>query len=206
MKNIVFENITLTQTNTGNTSYFGLILSSTANFENVDFKNITIEAPKTNYVGMISQIQGGKLQNLQLEEIRISGNQYVGGLVSYLTSHEIQNLNANGINITATGNYVGGLIGWHQTSTDVDSKIIDIIIDNSDIIGNNYTGGVFGYGKVGNTTVLNSHINGNSQVGGIGGQIVNGRGETENSNLLVQDTIIEGTGEEIRWHRWLHVF
>ena len=204
LENIVFENITLIQTNTGNTSYFGIILNSIASFNNVDFKNVTIEAPKTNYVGIISQIQGGELQNLQLEEITITGNQYVGGLVSYLTSHEIQSANANEINITASGDYVGGLIGRHEISANIESKVKDITLDNANITGNNYTGGIFGYGKAGNTTVLNSHINGNSQVGGIGGSILHGSGETENSNLLVKNTIIEGKGVEIRWHRWLY--
>ena len=77
-------------------------------------------------------------------------------------------------------------------------------MDNANITGNNYTGGIFGYGKAGNTTILNSHINGNSQVGGIGGSILHGSGETENSNLLVKNTIIEGKGVEIRWYRWLY--
>lgn len=200
LENIVFENITLIQTNTGNTSYFGLILNNSADFDHIEFKNITIEAPKTNYVGVISQIPNGNLENIELEDITINGNQYVGGLGAYVITRDIRNVKANHINITATGNFIGGIIGYQSISVDQESKIENIVIENSNITGNNYTGGVFGYGKVSRTTIRNSNVSGHSIVGGIGGQFIGGRGDTEMADLLAENSTIQGTGEQIRRH------
>lgn len=204
LENIVFENITLIQTSTGNTSYFGLILNNSANFNNIEFKNITIEAPKTDYVGTISQIPNGNLENIELTDITINAKNYVGGLGAYVITRDIRNVNASNINITATENFVGGIIGYQNINTDQESKIENIVIENSNIIGRNYVGGVFGNGKVSRTTIRNSNISGNSFVGGIGGQFIGGRGDTEMADLLAENSIIQGTGEQIRrnWRKY----
>lgn len=204
MENVIFDNIRITQTGNGNYSYLGLILNNSANFNNIEFKNITIEAPKTDYVGTISQIPNGNLENIELTDITINAKNYVGGLGAYVITRDIRNVNASNINITATENFVGGIIGYQNINTDQESKIENIVIENSNIIGRNYVGGVFGNGKVSRTTTRNSNISGNSFVGGIGGQFIGGRGDTEMADLLAENSIIQGTGEQIRrdWRKY----
>ena len=80
MKNIGFENITLTNNaNSGN--YFGVIASNNGDIENLIFRELTINSRGINYTGVIGGMTSGNIKNIELEDITINGNNYVGGLL-----------------------------------------------------------------------------------------------------------------------------
>jgi hypothetical protein len=87
------------------------------NFNGQDhvLKNIVFELPKSDFVGLFSQIgTAGQILNLRIENIRIAGNQYVGGLAG-LNSGTIRRCSVAG-SMRATDT-VGGLAGRNKGGT-----------------------------------------------------------------------------------------
>ena len=131
-----------------------------------------IVAQKTSSTGVVAS----NCQNYG----NISGNNYVAGIVAYCDyySYNSQNTLSNCINegdITATGNYVGGIAGW------VNSFDILQCENSGDITANgDYVGGVVGYfsnsaslisnSNTGTMTTEGSYIGG--LVGSFGGSLV----------------------------------
>ena len=171
IKNIKFENITLINTaNSGN--YFGLIAINNGNVENLVFSNITVEASKLSYVGMIGNHQGEDIKNIQLQDIYIEANSYVGGLIGsqgpiISTDSIISDVTGNNVEIIGNNNHVGGILGYINSTR---IQVQNIELENSSITGNNYVGGILGYGGGKYLTSYNNQITGNSYVGGICGQ------------------------------------
>ena len=171
IKNINFENITLTNTaNSGN--YFGIIAVNNGNVENLGFSNVIVEAPKLSYVGMIGNHQGKDIQNIELQDIYIEANNRVGGLIGGLgsisTDGMISNVTGNDIEMIGK-DYTGGILGYLYS---IRIQVENIELENSNITGNNYVGGVFGYGGGRYLISYNNQITGNSYVGGISGTAV----------------------------------
>ncbi len=173
MKNIGFKNIILTNT-AGSGSYFGVIASNNAQIENLSFTNITINAKEMNYLGMIGGMTSGTINNIELEDITINGNGFIGGLVGYASidgEGEEKNIVGKNITIKGTSNYIGGFVGYQAG---IGIKTSDLSIVDSNISGTNYIGGIFGEinrGYISNITVKNTDIIGNSSVGGVSGQM-----------------------------------
>ena len=197
IKNIGFENITLNCTK-GSGDYFGVIASNNGDVENLKFKNITVSANGMSYVGIIGGMSSGMIHNVNLEDITIEGKGYLGGLVGYINiNDEVKNITGKSININGTGNIVGGIVG-HQSGNEI---IIDnISLDNAQITGLDYTGGILANGYMGTLTNLklsNSNITGGSYVGGI----IGNTGSNENANsrqkLEVNSCIITGSRRNI---------
>ena len=168
IKNIKFENITLTNTaNLGN--YFGIIAVNNGSLENLAFSHVTIKAPKVSYVGMIGNHQGKDVKNIELQDIYIEANTRVGGLIgcqgSISTDSIISDITGNDVEIIGT-DYTGGILG-NVNSARIQVQNIDL--ENSMIIGNNSVGGILGYGGGQYLTSYNNQITGNSNVGGISG-------------------------------------
>ncbi len=197
-----FENIKVT----GKSSYVGVIGKSTAEVKNIKFKEITVTAPY-DQIGSIGRQEIGKVENIELENVAITGRNYVGGLIGYSLSN-ITNIRATNItiqgnshiggiaghnqapgmisnteikdsNITGTGEYVGGIIGffskWNPNITITINKLksINNIIQST----SNYVGGIFGIGDgtyalpLEYFEVKNCQIIGQNNVGGILGDI-----------------------------------
>ena len=169
MKNIGFENITIKNTRSyGN--YCGLIVFNSADMENVNFKDITVEAPKMSYVGIISLDLSGSMSNVVLDGINVLGTNYVGGLAGN-AKLELENVTALNVVVTATGNYAGGIIGYFTNVDCIDQTYIDV--SQLNITGKNYVGGIIGYGsnaKIAYSSIKESTITGTSYVGGMHGQ------------------------------------
>ena len=166
MKNIGFENITLTN-NASSGNYFGVIASSNGNIENIKFNNVTIKADKIQNVGMVGLMVGESLKNTTLNTINVIGRGYVGGLVGRC-DYEISNINANHITITASDNYAGGVIGYARNNLAPEQIYIEVV--DVEVSGNEYVGGITGYSyniKLTNSTVKDGHITGRSYVGGM---------------------------------------
>ena len=162
-----FENIKVT----GKNSYVGVIGKSTAEVKNIKFKDITVTTPY-DYVGSIGWQEIGKVENIELENITITGRSNIGGLIGRSLS-KITNIQAKTINIESSGNYTGGIAGYYNSNKE-DSKnlkVINIKIkSNGDIVG-----GIFGYlgsnnKKLEYVEIENAEISGKSNIGGILGQ------------------------------------
>ena len=221
MKNIKFEQITLTNTGTSG-SYFGVIASNNGNLENIEFSNITINAEKINNVGCIGYMTTGKINKANLNEITISGNDYVGGLVGYVpqnASNDLEIKQINAINVHISGiSQVGGIFGQNKDFAQKYTNISNITIINSEIKGEySRVGGITGFGQIAYGTVKNCEITGEERVGGIAGKgihlmycevdssNVNGSGNyiggisgefnNHGNYLIVTNSIIEGTTE-----------
>ena len=155
------------------------------------------------YIGLIGQASSGNIQNIKMEEIDIKGKNYVGGLVGQTGNVRIQDIEAKDIKIEASGNYIGGILGYQTYYTEIESRLFNIYADNVNITGGTYIGGILGYGKGYNLTIINSNITGQSLIGGIMGTspFADTSGNMDNSNLLSRNNTISGTGEKIRRNR-----
>lgn len=203
MKNIRFENISITNGNTSKTLDTGgssnveplsggsvvitggtnqvdgtsIITRASGNIENLKFENIRITATRGGTIAPISVFEEGNLQNITMNNMYIEGNQSVGGLVA-----NSQRINANNI----YGNNV---------------EVYAVYPKN---MYSSYIGGVFaeiprkkGY-KISNITLENSNIHGDGEnVGGIigGTDFTNndfGNATSDISNLTIKNSTIQG--------------
>ena len=172
ISNIKFENIEIQSNNSSNN--IGIISTSSAEMDNLEFNNITINS-KSDYSGCIAKMSQAGGNNIKLTNVNVTGNGYVGGLIGYYDApkYTISDIMADNININATGNYVGGILGQGRD----DSQIANATIENSNISGNTYVGGIFGWiynntwpNGTQNLRAENNIINGQSYIGGVGGR------------------------------------
>ena len=202
IKNIGFENITLTKTS-GSGDYAGIIASNNGDVENLKFKDITIDAKGMHDVGMIGGMTTGNIKNIELENITINGAGYVGGLVGNMnlsgdTEKIIENITIDNETIEATSNNVGGVFGYHYGTDAV--EISNISITNSKITGRNYTGGISGRsykGILSSFEVSNSDITGSSYVGGILGYTQATASICTREYMMVESCNITANGDRI---------
>ena len=195
IKNIKFENVTLTNTaNSGN--HFGIIAVNNGNVENLTFSNVTIKAPKISYVGMIGGYQGKGVKHIELQDIYIEAYNNVGGLIgkqgSISTDSIISDITGNNVEIIGN-DYAGGILGYMYISR---IQVQNIQLENSKITGNNYVGGILGYGGGQYLTSYNNQITGNSYVGGISGYTIYASHssylETNSCNITATGSYIGG--------------
>ena len=138
-------------------NYFGGIF----NGNGYVIKNLTINKPDSNYQGLFGKSRG-EIRNVGLENVNVSGNNYVGGLVGYNLLGEISDCYVTG---TVTGkNYVGGLIGDNNGGKIYNSFSKGSISGESDI------GGIVGWnsGSIINT-YSTAKITGDYSTGEIAG-------------------------------------
>jgi hypothetical protein len=79
--------------------------------------NLTIAAPAGEYIGLFGAILQGQIENLRLENVKITGCNYVGGLAGHISKSSISNCRVTG---TAVGNRslcLGGLAALSVGST-----------------------------------------------------------------------------------------
>lgn len=184
-KNIDFENITVNGTYSGNK--FGILRYNYARTENINFKDITINAPKISYTGIIGYEYGQYFKNINFENINVTGASYIGA-VGYINSTTVTNININ--NSSANGNsYVGTLFGFLTGSTTtVNASHINVTANGS------YVGGIMGQGgvtylKASNIRVINNNASSSYTGGGIG------HGPVYGSSIT--DTYVESKGSYV---------
>jgi hypothetical protein len=128
-------------------------------------RNLTINRPSENEIGLFGRFSGGQLRNLNLEDTNIIGHNFVGGLVGSGGDSEITNCHVAGI-VSGT-QCVGGLIGIAGISTITSCSF------TGTVTGTNYnTGGIVGYIEGGNAIVSCSAaatVSGPGNVGGVVG-------------------------------------
>ncbi|OCL86713.1 MBG domain-containing protein [Arcobacter porcinus] len=116
--------------------------------------------------GTVEKTMSGN--KVSLAEIKGASN--VGGLVGLSEGGlNISNEILDGVNVSGTGNYVGGLVGQMTTS----GTITNSTVKNSKIEGVDYVGGIVGYfAGTSMTSVFvldHEHLKGNNYVGGVVG-------------------------------------
>ncbi len=124
----------------------GVIAQLQGNMKHVTFRNIVIDGGSSGYVGCVGRTYG-TLEDIRMENIWVETNgSYVGGLVGYANhTAAIQKVllttTGGGRNAVCSrvGQQVGGLIGR------LDGIASDLAIDQTDIAGNAFAGGVVGY-------------------------------------------------------------
>jgi len=94
----------------------------------------------TNYIGFFGTIRSAVIKNARLDSVRITGYEYVGGLIGYLNdSSTVTNCYSSG-SVTGGSNYIGGLIGTIDSNSTVASSFSRGVISGVD-----YVGGLIGY-------------------------------------------------------------
>ena len=151
-------------------------------FDGKDYaiSNLTVNQPDKNYAGLFGCLgSGGKVQNLTLENVNISGAFYAGSVVG-TNFGTVSGCTASG-NITGTESCIGGVVGQNRgtvtgctVSGDISSNQYTggVVGENfgtvsacyhatGDVTGNiNYVGGVVGWNYYGTVTAC-YHVNGN---------------------------------------------
>lgn len=195
IKNIKFENITITKTVSN--SYLGLISRNTAQMDNVVFENITLNVKSSSYIGIIAYNTSEELSNITLKNITITGGvSYVAGLCGYTTSGDFHDITADNIQISATGSYVAGILGYVIERS---VYLLDTLsISNSTITSKgSYIGGVIGYGRGEEFESINNNISGDSYVGGVIGQQLYNANENQGRYYTAKNVNVTGSGNYI---------
>lgn len=81
--------------------------------------NLTVDRPATDHVGLFGFAEGTELDNVELQNVNVTGRTYVGALLgeSGVTSSFVNDVSVSGTISSSGGNYIGGLIGYHQNIT-----------------------------------------------------------------------------------------
>ena len=180
--------IDASQTNTwGNGAGFIPILYFLNSFDGNCFtiKNLHINLPCKDYVGLFEYLytEYCSIKNLNLSNMDITGEQYVGGLSGKNYNGLISNINISG-NFRGK-KYVGGVIGDNSTSYVVSNICTSGKMEYNDTYNSwncDYMGGLFG---INHSSIINSmssiEIEGNHMIGGLFGE---GSGTVFNSYFI----------------------
>ncbi len=200
MSNVSFENITLNSTyqkiDDADGISFGLVVINYGDVENVKFKNVTINAPNIIFVGPIARNSGLDIKNVSIEGNNITGSNYVGGFIGQANTVDISTVNAKGCTVTGN-NYVGGVIGSKNYSNPV--RDFYYTVEDMNVSGLSFVGGVFGLGGSSHSSIKNSTINGlplpeessGYNIGGFSGYIY----EHGVAYVDILDTVVNANGQ-----------
>ena len=185
---ITFENITISMAKATGGYYsgdsVGVIAYNYADIDDIEIKNLVIDAGSSSYVGFIANNYGQDTRYIKMigtvtqdsdgNEIwgyRVKGVSYVGGFMGYSADRDTYHLEANSVYVYGSGTYVGGAIGhkpYNATCNDYYYRM-----DNMNVTGKSNVGGMFGYGIANGNTNSDGSINYsyviNSKVHNIGG-------------------------------------
>jgi hypothetical protein len=119
----------------------------------------------TDFIGLFGYASGATITNVKLDNVQITGADYVGGLIGHLyNSSTATNCYSNG-SVTGAG-YVGGLIGLQQSSSTASTCYSSGSVTGSGL----RVGGLIGYQYVSSTATncySSGSVTGGSYVGGL---------------------------------------
>ncbi|WP_240644616.1 S-layer homology domain-containing protein [Paenibacillus paeoniae] len=124
---------------------------------------LTINRPNDNFSGLFGYIDyDASVSNMILENVNVTGKQFVGGLVGRIDGGEISNSYVSG-SVTGTGASVGGLIGYNYYGT-VSNSIAKANVTGSStnvggMVGANFGEISYGY-AAGNVTGTGTNVGG----------------------------------------------
>ncbi len=128
---------------------------------------LTVNQEEEYYVGLIGGLgSNGKVQNLMLDNVNITGFDYVGGVVGTNNGGTVTDCSVSG---SVSGSYiVGGVVGYN-----FNGSVTDCYHASGSVSGSgNYVGGVVGYNFNGSVTACYStgSVSGSGDyVGGVAG-------------------------------------
>ena len=112
--------------------------------------NLMINRPNEDNVGLFGYIKGIDSDNyativgLNVENIKVNGKKYVGGVVGYIHSYaDINEVTVSG-NVSGEANFIGGIVGYIYNENY--SVNVTSVISNTNVTGNQYVGGLIGHG------------------------------------------------------------
>ena len=108
--------------------------SGTFNGQGYTISNLTIDS-ESNNIGLFGYISGS-ISNLNLENVNVKGNQYVGALAGYASAGTVSKVSVIGGEVEGT-NFVGGLLGR--------SYVVEKSFSDVDVRGTSNLGGLVGY-------------------------------------------------------------
>lgn len=130
--------------------------------------DLFIDRGAADYVGLFGYTDGATLRHVGLENIDVTGQSYVGGLVGNQFDGDIGNAYVTG-GVTGEGSYVGGLVGLHWGGASIsDSYAASMVTGEGDFVG-----GLVGYQEGGHISdaYATGAVAGDRAVGGlVGGQ------------------------------------
>ena len=113
-------------------------------------KNINVYG--YNYIGLFGHVRGSDIIKagiigLNVENIKVNGNGFVGGVVGYIHSYaDINEVTVSG-NVSGEANNIGGIVGYIYNENY--SVNVTSVISNTNVTGNaktsDYIGGIAGY-------------------------------------------------------------
>ncbi len=129
-------------------------------------KNLAIYRSQEEYVGLFGHLNyGSVISSVNLDDVKIRGNRYVGALAGQINNSKVLNSSAQG-ELKAFGAYAGGLIGYANNS------LIDGSTVNVNVIGTNRAGGLAG-GSLSGSLITGSaalgDVQGDTRLGGLVG-------------------------------------
>ena len=137
------------------------------NGNNFEVKNLYVESPALDYIGLFGCVFGGNIENTGISGLSsVKGKDYVGAMVGYQMGGSIYNC-YNQASVNGQNN-VGGIVGYQYGTT------VKSCYNAGTISGKWHTGGINGIGYA-NTTIQNCYnigdVNGDNYVGGIAGKM-----------------------------------
>ena len=126
---------------------------------------LTVKQGGTNYVGLIGGLgTGGKVQNVTLTDVSVTGNSSVGGVVgdNYGT---VTACTSSG-SVSGANSSVGGVVGWNGGT-------VTACTSSGSVSGDHFVGGVVGYNNNGIVTAcchVSGSLSGSFDVGGVVGE------------------------------------
>lgn len=125
----------LTPVGSGSTAHSAFVGSLNGN--GYVIRRVSMDIPSEDNVGLFG-VLSGRVWNLVLEDVTITGRHWVGGLAGRLSNAVVEDIFVTGT-IVSTGNYAGGLCG----------SAVNVALNRcasfGTVNGNNYTGGLVGY-------------------------------------------------------------
>ena len=160
------SNFSYTYTGTDYIGLFRCVSGVNAEIKNLELIDPNVDAGTGDFVGSLVGllgVGGGTITNCYVDGGRISGGDYVGGLVGYNSHGTVTDCDA--ISSVSGGRCVGGLVGYNSSST------ITNCYSSGSVEGYYYIGGLVGYNYDGTITTSFStgSITGNNDVGGLVG-------------------------------------
>ena len=136
-------------------------------------EGISINRPSTSFIGLFGKTNSSNISNVGIENIDVTGQSEVGGLVGNSINSDINNSYSQGMLFGEGSFRAGGLVGYNKDNSNISYSYSNTKVQSD---GNN-VGGLAGKNE--NSTIIKSYsigdVNGsNNNLGGLVGENNNG--------------------------------
>lgn len=157
-------------------------------------EGISINRPSTSFIGLFGKTNSSNISNVGIENIDVTGQSEVGGLVGNSINSDINNSYSQGMLFGEGSFRAGGLVGYNKDNSNISYSYSNTKVQSD---GNN-VGGLAGKNE--NSTIIKSYsigdVNGsNNNLGGLVGANIIGGEITQSyaqGNITGSDNIYVG--------------